>query len=183
MDNYSILNLKSGATIVEIKARYRVLCKQYHPDKTGGDKDKTEKFLAIKDAYEALLVGDNGTSKNYNKNNYGSQTKDSNFKSKKKVATYSFITIKKDSVGYLVSFRVYGVSEIEIFGKSYNRIGTYNVSGVEGIVNLRVKLEEAKRAGYLFKCRLYDDNGNYAEVTYKVKPPSIFSKIKEFFKL
>lgn len=181
MDNYSILNLKNGASIIEIKARYRVLCKQYHPDKTGGDKDKTAKFIVIKDAYEALLVGDSGTSKNYTRANSRTHT-ESNFKSKKKEATYRFITIKKDNRGYLIMFRVNGVHGIELKGKNLNNIGTYDTRRDEGLVNLRVTFEDAKQAQYVFKIRLFDEYYNYAEVTYKVKPPSTFSKVKEWFK-
>jgi curved DNA-binding protein CbpA len=128
-NNYVILNLKQGATIAEIKTRFRILCKEYHPDKTGGDKDKTAKFIIIKDAYEALLKGDGG--------NYNKQAKDSNFRKEKykKTATYKFVTIKKDKKGFLISFDVYGVETISIFGKDRNNIGTYDVSRDYGRVN------------------------------------------------
>lgn len=181
MDNYSILNLKSGATIIEIKSRFRVLCKQYHPDKTGGDKAKTAQFLIIKDAYEALLKGDSG-SQNKTTNNYSKQSKDSNFKGEKKKATYKFITIRKDKKGYLISFKLQGVNEVWIRGKNYNSIGTYDVRHVDGVTNLRVKFEDAKKAKYMFRILLYDGRGYYAEETYKVKSPSFFDKFTEWFK-
>lgn len=178
MSNYVILGVKEGATIVEIKTRYRILCKEYHPDKTGGDRNKTAKFLLIKDAYEALLKGDSGKvtqNKKYNTN--------SNFSRKQDVrGTYRFITIKSDNIGYIVSFSVHDVDEITIDGKNFNRVGTYDVKWKEGIVNLRVKFKDAKKADYTFKIKLYD-SGNYsAEVNYKVKPPkqSTYSRVKDW---
>jgi hypothetical protein len=53
-DYYSILELKQGATVAEIRQAYRRLAKRYHPDvnKTAG---AHEKFIAISEAYEALM--------------------------------------------------------------------------------------------------------------------------------
>jgi molecular chaperone DnaJ len=52
-DYYSILGLKPGATEEEIKAQFRKLAKEYHPD-AGGDETR---FKEIVEAYEALLKG------------------------------------------------------------------------------------------------------------------------------
>jgi len=53
-DCYRLLELKSGATLVEIKASYRRLARQYHPDINPSDAAK-EKFIALSDAYKLLL--------------------------------------------------------------------------------------------------------------------------------
>lgn len=53
-DCYRLLELKSGATLVEIKASYRRLARQYHPDINPSDAAK-EKFMALSDAYKLLL--------------------------------------------------------------------------------------------------------------------------------
>jgi curved DNA-binding protein CbpA len=47
---YQILNIPQGATQLEIKAVYRKLAFQHHPDR-GGDRDQ---FSVIQKAYEAL---------------------------------------------------------------------------------------------------------------------------------
>lgn len=53
-DCYRLLELKSGATLVEIKASYRRLARQYHPDINPGCAAK-EKFIALSDAYKLLI--------------------------------------------------------------------------------------------------------------------------------
>lgn len=53
-DCYRLLELKSGATLVEIKASYRRLARQYHPDINPSNAAK-EKFIALSDAYKLLL--------------------------------------------------------------------------------------------------------------------------------
>lgn len=53
-DLYSILGVAEGADADTIKKSYRKLAKQYHPDATGGDKKKTERFKEIGDAYAVL---------------------------------------------------------------------------------------------------------------------------------
>lgn len=53
-DCYRLLELKSGATLGELKASYRRLARQYHPDINPSDAAK-EKFIALSDAYKLLL--------------------------------------------------------------------------------------------------------------------------------
>jgi len=55
-DYYEILGVARGADAKEIKARYRKLARQYHPDLQTGDKKKEaeEKFKRINEAYEVL---------------------------------------------------------------------------------------------------------------------------------
>jgi curved DNA-binding protein len=53
-DLYKILGVAEDADEDAIKKAYRKLAKQNHPDATGGDKRKTERFKEIGDAYGVL---------------------------------------------------------------------------------------------------------------------------------
>jgi molecular chaperone DnaJ len=53
-DLYAILGVPENADASAIKKAYRKLARQNHPDATGGDKKKTERFKEIGDAYAVL---------------------------------------------------------------------------------------------------------------------------------
>src|ERR1700745_62929 len=53
-DLYKILGVPENADEATIKKTYRKLAKQYHPDVTGNDKKKTERFKEINEAYAVL---------------------------------------------------------------------------------------------------------------------------------
>src|SRR5437773_9529665 len=53
-DLYKILGVEEDADAESIKKRYRKLAKEYHPDATGGDKKKTERFKEVNEAYGIL---------------------------------------------------------------------------------------------------------------------------------
>jgi curved DNA-binding protein len=53
-DLYAILGVPETADADTIKKAYRKLAKQLHPDATGGDQRKTERFKEISDAYDVL---------------------------------------------------------------------------------------------------------------------------------
>ena len=53
-DLYKILGVAENADDATIKKAYRKLAKQYHPDVTGDDKKKTERFKEINEAYDVL---------------------------------------------------------------------------------------------------------------------------------
>lgn len=52
---YQVLGLTAEATLEEIKAAYRKLVQQYHPDLNPGDRQARDKFIAITEAYKVLL--------------------------------------------------------------------------------------------------------------------------------
>lgn len=58
-DCYRLLGLTSEASLADIKASYRRLARQYHPDAYSGDarlaKQAQEKFMQLTEAYQLLL--------------------------------------------------------------------------------------------------------------------------------
>lgn len=56
LDPHSVLGVGRKATVAEIKAAYRALAKQWHPDGHRGEDGAREKFVEIGEAYR-LLVG------------------------------------------------------------------------------------------------------------------------------
>jgi len=64
-DLYKTLGVAEGADDVAIKKAYRKLAKEYHPDVTGDDKKKTERFKEINEAYAVL--GDAQKRKEYDR--------------------------------------------------------------------------------------------------------------------
>ena len=194
--NYVILGLKSGATLQEIKSKFRSLSKQLHPDVNGGDKSKTDRFVIVLAAYEALLKGDSGEKENFYNGGQRGQAQQAAYnqaqkqrdyyaaQQAKKKATYRFINIKKEGDFYLVRLHLDGVYQIEICGKNRKQVGNYSTSHVYGDVNLKVSLADAKKAEYMFRITLYDGRGQWADITYKVTPPkvSLYQKFKNLFK-
>jgi len=53
-DYYELLGVSPEASAEEIQRTYRELAKEYHPDKTGGDKVAEEKMKEINAAYDVL---------------------------------------------------------------------------------------------------------------------------------
>lgn len=53
-DLYKILGVAENADDATLKKAYRKLAKENHPDVTGGDKKKTERFKEINEAYDVL---------------------------------------------------------------------------------------------------------------------------------
>lgn len=53
-DYYQILGISKQAGIQEIKAAFKKLALQYHPDRNGGNKAAEEKFKQINEAYQVL---------------------------------------------------------------------------------------------------------------------------------
>lgn len=60
-DHRKTLGVSQDATADEIKAAYRKLAKQYHPDTNSGDPDAARKFREVTEAYKAL--NDNASGK------------------------------------------------------------------------------------------------------------------------
>ena len=53
-DLHKILGVSENADDATLKKAYRKLAKEFHPDVTGGDKKKTERFKEINEAYDVL---------------------------------------------------------------------------------------------------------------------------------
>lgn len=53
-DYYKILEIEPTANAAELKAAYRKLALQFHPDKNPGDKYALSQFYLVKEAYETL---------------------------------------------------------------------------------------------------------------------------------
>lgn len=53
-DLYSVLGVTPSANRDLIRRRYHDLVLQLHPDKNGGDALKSEKFLAVQEAFDVL---------------------------------------------------------------------------------------------------------------------------------
>src|SRR5688572_27809897 len=53
-DYYEVLGVESGASPEQIKAAYRKLARQHHPDANRGDGGAEERFKALNEAYEVL---------------------------------------------------------------------------------------------------------------------------------
>lgn len=53
-DYYRVLGLRAGASFADIKASYRRLVQQYHPDMNPNDIRAKDKFIAVTEAYKYL---------------------------------------------------------------------------------------------------------------------------------
>ncbi len=63
-DYYKILGVEKGADSSVIKKKYRTLARQFHPDKTKGDKKLEDRFKEVSEAYE--ILSDDKKRKEYN---------------------------------------------------------------------------------------------------------------------
>ncbi len=57
-DYYEVLGVSRGCNDAELKAAFRKLAMQHHPDRNPGDKDCEHKFKEINEAYDILKDGD-----------------------------------------------------------------------------------------------------------------------------
>src|SRR5262244_4384875 len=57
-DYYEILGVSRNCTEIELKAAFRKLAMQHHPDRNPGDKNCEYRFKEINEAYDVLKDGD-----------------------------------------------------------------------------------------------------------------------------
>src|SRR2546426_8562601 len=57
-DYYEVLGVARGATDAELKAAFRKLAMQCHPDRNPGDKNSEHRFKEINEAYDVLKDAD-----------------------------------------------------------------------------------------------------------------------------
>src|SRR6516225_12283457 len=57
-DYYEILGVSRTSTEIELKAAFRKLAMQHHPDRNPGNKECEHKFKEINEAYDVLKDGD-----------------------------------------------------------------------------------------------------------------------------
>ena len=57
-DYYEILGVSRTSTEIELKAAFRKLAMQHHPDRNPGDKECEHRFKEINEAYDVLKDGD-----------------------------------------------------------------------------------------------------------------------------
>jgi molecular chaperone DnaJ len=55
-DYYRILGVKRSCTLEELRRRYRLLARQYHPDLNPDDPDAATRFRQVVEAFEAILA-------------------------------------------------------------------------------------------------------------------------------
>src|SRR6266852_6551959 len=53
-DYYEVLGVQRGASEADMKAAYRKLAMQHHPDRNPGDKDCEHRFKELNEAYDVL---------------------------------------------------------------------------------------------------------------------------------
>ncbi len=56
LDSLEVLNLEEGATLQDVKARYKELVKRFHPDANGGDRTTEERLKQVINAYRCLAA-------------------------------------------------------------------------------------------------------------------------------
>ena len=57
-----VMGLAAGATLVDVKAKYKALVKQHHPDANGGDRSTEDRLIEIIKAYNYLKTVVRGAS-------------------------------------------------------------------------------------------------------------------------
>jgi molecular chaperone DnaJ len=127
-DYYSVLGVSHGAADKDIKAAYRRLARQYHPDVNPGNKGSEERFKSINEAYEVL--SDPAKRKKYDQ--YGDQWQDAERyaeAARKQGEAWNFSQQQQQQSGAGQSFQFEGEDLEDIFG---DILGGRMGSGIKG---------------------------------------------------
>ncbi|RRJ87416.1 hypothetical protein EG240_14985 [Paenimyroides tangerinum] len=139
-DYYSVLKISRSANSIEIKAAYRSLSKQFHPDVNKAP-NASSIFIEIKEAYEVLI--DDARRIHYNQLlDYAFQKQNQQINSTPKISVFYYDNAEF-SVGDVVTF-TWEVSDADVvelrpFGKVANS-GTKKIRITDVSTNLLVEL-------------------------------------------
>lgn len=196
MNNYEIIGLPNNSTIENVKKRYYQLAKEYHPDKTKNDPIKAEKFLTIKNAYEQLLKGVENSNSNsnskYNTNSSSSSSSSSKQNTNKQQyyndlyneynvrGTYRLNSIKNIKDDYYFNISITNIKYIEVIDKYHDSLGRYTFdTNFNGNLVVSEKLFNKNE----ISLKIVDYGYNVLYKQYKIKPRTLYGKIKELFYL
>lgn len=173
MNNYDILGINPGASKEEMKKRFRELALKYHPDKK--PYGNSEKFIQIQTAYEELLKGNIG--KIFSER--PTYSKPSSKERKK--GGWKVNGVSKDNVCYYVDCYLDNILTVEIRGKNFNKIGSYNITR-NGTHKLVLDKQDIKKADYLLRIK-FSDEYYYGETELIIKKPGLINKIKRILNI
>jgi DnaJ-class molecular chaperone len=132
-DYYSVLDVAETASSQEIKAAYRKLAFEYHPDRTGGNPESADRMKAVNEAYAVL--SDEGKRREYDalRRQFGSAAAGEFRKSYSQQDIFSGSDIQGIFEEMARSFGLRGVDDIfkEFYGNGYQsfRVNKPGVSG------------------------------------------------------
>jgi len=135
---YAILGISSGARADEIKAAYRRLIKEFHPDSYSGGSDI---FQQIQEAYSVL--SDNPARRQYDQNLRYARTRVP-FRGKSPAEPASYLPEKQstdfDDISLTRSFQTFTPSFDEIFDWLWNNFSTFSYPKSGAMQNLTIEV-------------------------------------------
>lgn len=105
-DYYRILGIREDASEEEIKKRYRILAKKYHPDTNPGDREAEQKFKEAGIAY--AILGDPKKRREYDQMRRVEKKTEGNEKNQKLETENQPVLIMEIRQPALSSFLVFG---------------------------------------------------------------------------
>ncbi|QSX04697.1 J domain-containing protein [Sedimentibacter sp. zth1] len=153
-DPYEVLGIKRGASKDEIKAAYRKLAKQYHPDMHVNNPLKElaqEKFIEVQQAYDELTnAGSNNNS--YSSSSYSSNSnsyENSNNNEFQAARQYASVGNYKQAINILNSTKIRNAEWNYLMGVCYVNLGS-TVQGLQFVKTAnRMEPSNGEYANYL----------------------------------